>query len=138
MAATEGAMYRIRLASGEEAVYRTGDEFQVAVQSGVVGPTAEVFHNTTRRWLPVVTHPDYKAAAASRGDAQPVHRTVGHSPLPPQGPRSSAPAPSYRTVAESRPQPTSTPEPPRMREAAAPSDPTPVPAWTPPDPGPPA
>jgi hypothetical protein len=55
-------MYRIRLASGEEAVYRTVQELAQAVASGMVSPDAEVYHKGANRWLPINTHPDYRAA----------------------------------------------------------------------------
>ena len=49
-------MYRIRLPSGEQSVFRTLDELTLAVQSGVVGPTAEVYLSDENRWMPVETH----------------------------------------------------------------------------------
>lgn len=55
-------MYRIRLASGEEAVYRTVQELAQAVASGMVSPDAMVYHKAANRWLPINTHPDYRAA----------------------------------------------------------------------------
>lgn len=55
-------MYRIRLATGEEAVYRTVQELAAAVASGMVSPDAEVYHKAANRWLPINTHPDYRAA----------------------------------------------------------------------------
>jgi hypothetical protein len=57
-------MYRVRSQSGEEAVYRTIDELALAVQSGVIGPGSEVYHQTTDRWLPIDAHPDYRAVVA--------------------------------------------------------------------------
>ncbi len=62
-------MYRIRLVNGEEVVYRSAKELTTAVASGVVSPTAEVFHNSGSRWLPIHLHPDYKAATSGQ---QPV------------------------------------------------------------------
>jgi hypothetical protein len=64
-------MYRIRLESGEEAVYRTADELALAVGSGVVGGSAEVFHNSASRWLPIDRHPDYRAAVTRKRPATP-------------------------------------------------------------------
>src|SRR5262245_10517412 len=55
-------MYRIRLPSGEQAVFRTVEELTLAVQSGVVGPTAEVYLADANRWMPMESHPDFQAA----------------------------------------------------------------------------
>lgn len=62
-------MYRIRLANGEEAVYRSAKELTTAVVSGAVSPNAEVFHNSGSRWLPIHLHPDYKAATSGQQPA---------------------------------------------------------------------
>jgi len=55
-------MYRIRLASGEQAVFRTVEELTLAVQSGVVGPTAEVYLPDANRWMQMESHPDFQAS----------------------------------------------------------------------------
>jgi len=52
-------MFRVRLASGEEAVYRSVDELALGVQSGMVTSEAEIFHGKSQRWLPIVDHPEY-------------------------------------------------------------------------------
>lgn len=62
-------MYRIRLASGEEAVYKTVEELAQAVDSGVISPSAEVFHRAGNRWLPINTHPDYRNLVSSKQKA---------------------------------------------------------------------
>jgi hypothetical protein len=67
-------MYRIRLASGEEAVYKTVEELAQAVASGMISPTAEVFHKAGNRWLPINTHPDYRTLVSSK------QKAVGASP----------------------------------------------------------
>ncbi|HWA17291.1 MAG TPA: hypothetical protein VG817_12720 [Gemmatimonadales bacterium] len=93
-------MYRIRLASGEEAVYRTVQELAQAVASGMVSPDAEVYHKAANRWLPIHTHPDYRAAMATGqqtainpaisipGPAGPAEATTSppKSTTPPKGP----------------------------------------------------
>jgi hypothetical protein len=73
-------MYRIRLASGEQAVYKTVEELAAAVSSGVVSPTAEVFHKAANRWLPINTHPDYRAVVTDKRPALP--ETPAEVPLP--------------------------------------------------------
>lgn len=65
-------MYRIRLTSGEEAVFRSVEELALAVRSGVVSPKAEVFHKAANRWLPVEVHPDYQAAVSGKHPALPL------------------------------------------------------------------
>ncbi len=64
-------MYRIRLHSGEQAVFKTVEELAAAVSSGVVSPTAEVFHKAANRWLPINTHPDYRALVTGKRPALP-------------------------------------------------------------------
>ena len=59
-------MYRIRLTNGEESVYRTVDELARAVSSGVISPKAEVFHKSADRWLPIESHPDYRAVVTGK------------------------------------------------------------------------
>jgi hypothetical protein len=62
-------MYRIRLSTGEEAVYRSAEELALAVASGVVSPPCEVFHNSAHRWLPIELHPDYRAVVTGKRPA---------------------------------------------------------------------
>lgn len=57
-------MFRIKLASGREAVFRTVDELALAIQSGRVTAGAEIFHNKSQRWLSIEVHPAYAQAAA--------------------------------------------------------------------------
>ena len=74
-------MYRIRLTSGEEAVYRTADELALAVRSGVLSPKSQVFHKAADRWLPIEVHPDYRAVVT--GPQEAVRIPEPASPLPP-------------------------------------------------------
>lgn len=55
-------MVRVRLASGEEAVFRSVDELALGIQSGVVSADAQVFHGKSAQWLPITSHPEYAAA----------------------------------------------------------------------------
>lgn len=55
-------MVRVRLASGEEAVFRSVDELALGIQSGVVSGNAQVFHGKSAQWLPITSHPEYVAA----------------------------------------------------------------------------
>lgn len=68
-------MYRIRLQTGEEAVYKTVEELAAAVTSGMISPTAEVFHKAGNRWLPINTHPDYRAVITAKRQALQAQQT---------------------------------------------------------------
>ena len=72
-------MYRIRLASGEEAVYRTAEELALGVSSGVISAGAEVFHKAAGRWLPIDRHPDYRAVVTGKRPAM-AHPTSAAEP----------------------------------------------------------
>ena len=106
-------MYRIRLGTGEEAVYRTADEMALAVRSGVLSPTAEVFHKSANRWLPVEVHPDYRAVVTGKRPALPespsgVRRSSAAHEAPPAAvtPEPADPAPT-----SPEPQPGPAPDP---------------------------
>ncbi len=55
-------MFHVRLASGEEAVFRSVDELALGIQSGTVTSSAELFHRESNRWLPIGSLPEYEAA----------------------------------------------------------------------------
>jgi hypothetical protein len=57
-----GHMYRIRSASGTEAVFNSLEEFTAAVRRGEVAPEDEIFHSRANRWLDVKSHPHYRSA----------------------------------------------------------------------------
>jgi len=105
---TRGKMYRIRLASSEETVFRTLEELAQAVSSGVVSADAEVFHKAGNRWLPINTHPDYRAVV------------TGKHPAVPESPAKSA-------VPPAAPLPEPSPPPPTAPPAQPPSAPEPLP-----------
>lgn len=86
-------MYRIRLASGEEAVYRTAQELAKAVSSGVVSASAEVFHKSAGRWLPINMHPDYRqVVSGKRVAASAPQSTASSGQTPPSQAAALAPA----------------------------------------------
>ena len=143
---TGGEMYRIRLPSGEQAVFRTVEELTLAVQSGVVGPAAEVYLPDANRWMQMESHPDFQAArikpasadtpAQSPPNPQAVaHESVSLAPIPlveTAPPSSPAPAPiqlsapSTAIVPVELPKPAST-ETPEAVSAATPQAPPPLP-----------
>jgi hypothetical protein len=121
-------MYRIEVAPGEEAVFRTIEELAVGIRNGVVTPRARIYHHASEKWLPIGLHPHYKKAldmpAASVPHA-PVNsaapnatpsRSKAHPPSHPQ-PQSVVHYPEPKRSPEPRP----TPEP-----HAAPKIPRPV------------
>src|SRR5574338_828686 len=123
-------MYRIRLASGEQAVYKTVEELAAAVASGVVSPTAEVFHKAANRWLPINTHPDYRAVVTDKRPALPeapqeTSLPERHTPIT----RKSGSAGELDKLELMEAQPASSPEPASFPEPEAPE---PVRAETPP------
>ncbi|HEV8124975.1 MAG TPA: hypothetical protein VGP80_12060 [Gemmatimonadales bacterium] len=63
------AMYRIKLASGQERTYQSIDELTSAVQGGEVNAEALIYHQRADRWLSVANHPHYQIAT-SRAQAQ--------------------------------------------------------------------
>ncbi len=72
-------MYRIRSASGAEAVYNSLEEFHAAVRRGEVHQEDEIFHTRANRWLDVKSHPHYRSAVGWNGGGE-------HHPLPPAAP----------------------------------------------------
>lgn len=92
-------MYRIRSASGTEAVYNSLEEFHAAVRRGDVGPEDEIFHTRANRWLDVKSHPHYRVAvgwgggdpfASAPPPQSPPSRPVG-GPIAPTRPLESRP-----------------------------------------------
>lgn len=63
------AMYRIKLASGQERTYQSIEELTSAVQGGEVNAEALIYHQRADRWLSVANHPHYQIAT-SRAQAK--------------------------------------------------------------------
>jgi hypothetical protein len=86
-------MYRIELRAGEEAIYKTFDEFAKAVRTGVVDTHARVWHGASEKWLPITFHPHYKRAmtAPESGAAPAAAVAPARAPAVPPAP---APAPA--------------------------------------------
>ena len=81
-------MYRIRSASGSEAVYNSLEEFHAAVRRGEVDAEDEIFHTRANRWLDVKSHPHYRSAVGWNGSGEP-----SLPPAPPGAAHPPAPAP---------------------------------------------
>jgi hypothetical protein len=60
-------MLRIRLATGEEAVYRTVEELALGISSGIITGAALVFDARAGEWRSVRGHPEYHQAMARAG-----------------------------------------------------------------------
>ena len=71
-------MYRIELAPGEVAVFRTIEELAVGVRNGVITPRARIYHAASEKWLPIEFHPHYKKVVET-----PAGRPIV---IPPTGP----------------------------------------------------
>lgn len=137
-------MYRIRLTTGEEAVFRTVEELALAVRSGVVSPKSEVFHKAANRWLPVELHPDYQTAASGKHPALPTDDRKAASakrpaipaktpvpapaPVPMPGPRPSVPAPKPGRPTQEPPPPPLAPSRCGLKAVPAPRAEAPLPA----------
>lgn len=86
-------MYRIKLNSGEEAVYNSIDALAVAVRSGEVTPDALIYHRRADRWLAIATHPHYQTIQArSAAPAEPA-APASSRPAPPPAPPAPVTAP---------------------------------------------
>ena len=55
-------MYRIELAPGEEALFKSIDEMAAGIANGVISSKARIWHQTSAKWLPIEFHPHYKIA----------------------------------------------------------------------------
>src|SRR4029079_6889700 len=55
-------MYRIELAPGEKALFKSIDEMAAGIANGVIKSTARIWHQTSAKWLPIEFHPHYKIA----------------------------------------------------------------------------
>jgi hypothetical protein len=80
-------MYRIELAPGEEALFKSIDEMAAGIANGVIQPTARIWHQTSAKWLPIEFHPHYKIAlnkgpqAAPRADYREAPGVAGPAAL---------------------------------------------------------
>jgi hypothetical protein len=57
-------MYRIELAPGEQAIFKSIDELVTGIRGGIITPRAKIYHKASDKWLPVDYHPHYKLAKA--------------------------------------------------------------------------
>ena len=55
-------MYRVEVATGEEAVFRTIDELATGIRNGLITPRSRIYHAASQKWLPIEFHPHYKKA----------------------------------------------------------------------------
>lgn len=93
-------MYRIRSATGTEAVYNSLEEFHAAVRNGQVAPEDEIFHTRANRWLDVKSHPHYRSVIGWLGNGD-----VATAPPPALTPAApvrgvSSPPPAPRPAAQ--------------------------------------
>lgn len=72
-------MFRIRLVSGEDTVFRSVEELALGIHSGAVSSDAQIFHSVSQTWLPITTHPEYVHARQRAADLAAV---ADPEPLP--------------------------------------------------------
>ncbi|MBA2626939.1 MAG: hypothetical protein H0U85_02930 [Gemmatimonadales bacterium] len=86
-------MYRIELAPGEEALFKSIDEMAAGIANGVISSRARIWHQTSEKWLPIEFHPHYKIAL-TKGPQSPVRSEYRESAAV-AGPAAVAPAPIF-------------------------------------------
>ena len=64
-------MYRIELAPGEEALFKSIDEMAAGIANGVIKSNARIWHQTSAKWLPIEFHPHYKIALTKGPNTSP-------------------------------------------------------------------
>ncbi|MBW8838748.1 MAG: hypothetical protein JF602_02665 [Gemmatimonadetes bacterium] len=57
-------MYLVDLGSGEETLFRSGNELAEAIRCGIVGEQSRIYHRARATWLPITVHPEYRRATA--------------------------------------------------------------------------
>lgn len=57
-------MFRLRYASGEEAIFRSVEELALGLRSGIIGTDTYVLDNTAHVWQPLTHHPLYQEATS--------------------------------------------------------------------------
>lgn len=92
-------MYRIRLVSGQEQIYRSIQELTAGVQRGEVTGDAEIYHQRSERWLPIESHPHYKMAQEG-GTATRTSRLKFTRPSSPAATSGVLPTPAAQKPAE--------------------------------------
>ena len=65
-------MYLVDLGSGEETLFRSGNELAEAIRRGIVGEQSRIYHRARATWLPITVHPEYRRVTAE-------HRAVPSS-----------------------------------------------------------
>ena len=59
-------MFLVEPEAGQRSHYQSAEALGAAVRRGELGPQARIFHQTTRRWLPITVHPEYRRAEFDR------------------------------------------------------------------------
>ncbi len=82
-------MYRIELAPGEEAIFKSMDEMVTGIRGGLIKDHARIWHKSTEKWLPIEFHPHYKIArekvatgTAPAPAVAPLRLDPRHAPAP--------------------------------------------------------
>lgn len=75
-------MYRIELRAGEEASYKTFEEFAQAVKTGTISSHARIWHAASSKWLPIDFHPHYKRAVSAPATTSAPAPAPAPTPVP--------------------------------------------------------
>lgn len=114
-------MFRVRLESGEVAVFRTVRELSTAVRSGVVGVSAQLFHSDTQAWVPIQESPEFQQIQTVVASAPVrVARRSGGVPIAAPQPADQAPVP-HDNDPDANPRPAATEPPPPGASGRLPS-----------------
>ena len=62
-------MFLVEPESGQRWQYGSAGALGAAIRRGELGPRARIFHRTTKRWLPITVHPEYRKVESAREEA---------------------------------------------------------------------
>jgi hypothetical protein len=88
-------MYLVDLGSGQETLFRSGEELAEAIRRGVVGEQCRIYHRTRATWLPITVHPEFRRITAEHAIPRRAGATRRHwtfmppdetEPTPPPAP----------------------------------------------------
>lgn len=87
-------MFRLRYATGEEAIFRSIEELALGLRSGIIGTDTYVLDSTAHVWQPLVHHPCYHEATSLAA----TFNSYGDLELEPVPPPAPSPSGEYRAA----------------------------------------
>ena len=94
-------LFLVEPESGQRCHYSSARALGVAIRRGALGPQAQIFHQTSNRWLPITVHPEYRRAELDweqRSARQLRGRRwtfLSEPPVEKDGPVADSPPPDY-------------------------------------------